>query len=62
MSSQGGVRGRGGEKGKGRGEGEGEGRMGRGVREFEGSLFFFFFKLYNIVLVLPNIKMNPPQV
>ena len=27
------------------------------------SLFFYFiFKLYNIVLVLPNIKMNPPQV
>ena len=25
-------------------------------------LFFFFFKLYNIVLVLPNIEMNPPQV
>ena len=28
-------------------------------------LFFFFnfiFKLYIIVLVLPNIKMNPPQV
>ena len=27
-------------------------------------LFFFnfIFKLYNIVLVLPNIKMNPPQV
>ena len=23
---------------------------------------FFFFKLYNIVLVLPNIEMNPPQV
>ena len=22
----------------------------------------FFFKLYKIVLVLPNIKMNPPQV
>ena len=22
----------------------------------------FLFKLYNIVLVLPNIKMNPPQV
>ena len=21
--------------------------------------FFFFFKLYNIVLVLPNIEMNP---
>ena len=29
------------------------------------TLFFFFnfiFKLYIIVLVLPNIKMNPPQV
>ena len=26
------------------------------------SSFFFFFKLYKIVLVLPNIKMNPPQV
>ena len=25
-------------------------------------LGFFFFKLYIIVLVLPNIKMNPPQV
>ena len=27
--------------------------------------FFFFnfiFKLYNIVLVLPNIEMNPPQI
>ena len=24
--------------------------------------FCFFFKLYIIVLVLPNIKMNPPQV
>ena len=23
---------------------------------------FFFFKLYNIVLVLPNIEMDPPQV
>ena len=23
---------------------------------------FFFFKLYIIVLVLPNIKMNPPEV
>ena len=23
---------------------------------------FFFFKLYNIVLVLPYISMNPPQV
>ena len=26
------------------------------------STLFFFFKLYNIVLVLPNIKMNLPQV
>ena len=26
------------------------------------SVLFFFFKLYIIVLVLPNIKMNPPQV
>ena len=25
-------------------------------------LIFFIFKLYNIVLVLPNIEMNPPQV
>ena len=25
-------------------------------------LILFFFKLYIIVLVLPNIKMNPPQV
>ena len=24
--------------------------------------FYFIFKLYKIVLVLPNIKMNPPQV
>ena len=24
--------------------------------------FFFIFKLYNIVLVLPNIKINPSQV
>ena len=26
------------------------------------SAFYFFFKLYNIVLVLPNIEMNPSQV
>ena len=26
------------------------------------SLFYFIFKLYNIVLVLLNIEMNPPQV
>ena len=25
-------------------------------------LLYFIFKLYNIVLVLPNIEMNPPQV
>ena len=25
-------------------------------------IFNFIFKLYNIVLVLPNIEMNPPQV
>ena len=25
-------------------------------------IFYFIFKLYIIVLVLPNIKMNPPQV
>ena len=25
-------------------------------------MLFFFFKLYITVLVLPNIKMNPPQV
>ena len=24
--------------------------------------FYFIFKLYKIVLVSPNIKMNPPQV
>ena len=24
--------------------------------------FYFIFKLYIIVLVLPNIKMNPPQI
>ena len=24
--------------------------------------FYFIFKPYNIVLVLPNIEMNPPQV
>ena len=30
--------------------------------EFFFFLFFFIFKLYNIVLVLPNIEMNPTQV
>ena len=25
-------------------------------------LILFFFKLYSIVLVLPNIEMNPPQI
>ena len=37
-----------------------------GIAEPNGSsffiLFYFIFKLYNIVLVLPNIEMNPPQV
>ena len=34
-------------------------------KQIEYFLFFkfnFIFKLYIIVLVLPNIKMNPPQV
>ena len=30
--------------------------------KFVDMVFYFIFKLYNIVLVLPNIKMNPPQV
>ena len=31
---------------------------------YKASVFFFYFifKLYNIVLVLPNIEMNPPEV
>ena len=41
-----------------------QGRPIRGIWFYE--IFFFFlnfiFKLYNIVLVLPNIKLNPPQV
>ena len=32
------------------------------VVDFFCFLFYFIFKLYIIVLVLPNIKMNPPQV
>ena len=36
------------------------------IMQYEQSLnffkFYFIFKLYIIVLVLPNIKMNPPQV
>ena len=35
---------------------------GKGGTQVVLEAFFFFFKLYNIVLVLPNIKMNPPQV
>ena len=35
-------------------------------RDYRGFVFFFnfyfIFKLYNIVLVLPNIETNPPQV
>ena len=29
---------------------------------FDSFFLFFIFNLYIIVLVLPNIKMNPPQV
>ena len=32
------------------------------LASYETQVFFFFFKLYIIVLVLPNIKMNPPPV
>ena len=38
------------------GEGEGGKIWENGIK------FYFIFKLYNIVLVLPNIEMNPPQV
>ena len=39
------------------------GGWGRGIFLFFFFRFIFFiFKLYIIVLVLPNIKMNPPQV
>ena len=39
-------------------------RTGEETRKFHVLLcmLFFFFKLYKIVLVLPNIEMNPPQV
>ena len=30
--------------------------------DFSFNIFYFIFKLYNIVLVLPYINMNPPQV
>ena len=36
--------------------------MAESEEELKSLFFFFFFKLYIIVLVLPNIKMNPPQV
>ena len=39
-----------------------EGPLKKGMATQSTILFFFFFKLYNIVLVLPNIEMNPPQV
>ena len=32
------------------------------LKSFFFKKFYFIFKLYNIVLVLPNIEMNPPQV
>ena len=35
---------------------------GRGYFSMQFFFFNFIFKLYIIVLVLPNIKMNPPQV
>ena len=31
------------------------------AREFVVFFFFNFFLLYNIVLVLPHINMNPPR-
>ena len=34
----------------------------RDILDKEGFIFFLIFKLYKIVLVLPNIKMNLPQV
>ena len=34
----------------------------RSRRRTLSTFLFFFFKLYNIVLVLPYINMNPPQV
>ena len=37
-------------------------KLGRKPAGLPFFFFFFIFKLYIIVLVLPNIKMNPPQV
>ena len=45
-------------------------KIGKGVRQscilppclFNFFFFYFIFKLYNIVLVFPNIEMNPPQI
>ena len=34
----------------------------RKISRYSFFLFYLIFKLYNIVLVLPNIEMNPPQV
>ena len=41
-----------------------ENNLKRKYNNFLMDIFFFnfIFKLYNIVLVLPNIEMNPPQV
>ena len=33
-----------------------------GIMKIRILFFYFIFKLYIIILVLPNIKMNPPQV
>ena len=38
------------------------GNLISGSSAFSFSFLNFIFKLYNIVLVLPNIEMNPPQV
>ena len=39
-----------------------KGTTGEALVIFIFFFYFFIFKLYIIVLVLPNIKMNPPQV
>ena len=41
---------------------KGKSGRGKGIVLFFYFLFYFIFKLYIIALVLPNIKMNPPQV
>ena len=43
-------------------EGKREGYLNHSSLRLSFFLFYFIFKLYIIVLVLSNIKMNPPQV